>query len=171
MTAMRVQRLTVAAAVLAGGAFIAGPANATGATDGQGSSDTVSAKSSTATAKSASKASARKKVKCALGLQFKPRVGKGHKWIRSTAKTKCNRKVPKIWTSVRLVQTKASDAYKKTSEKRANHNKSTVRTFCPREYREYKVIGKTTVKLPKGSAKKFLRITKSGTQKGRCQVS
>lgn len=165
----RVQRLTIAAAVLSAGAFVAGPANAATAADGQSATETVSAKSSTATENTAARSAARKKIKCAIKLSFKPRVGKGNKWIRSSAKTTCNRKVPKIWTSVRLVQSKAPDKYKKTSGKNTRRNKSVIRTFCPREVRSYKVTGKTTIKMPKGSKKKFLRIKKTGTTSGPCR--
>lgn len=165
----RVQGLTVAAAVLSAGAIVAGPANATGAADGQ--SVTTASKSATTTdAVAAAAKSPRKKVKCGLTLKFLPKVGKGGKRIKSISKTKCNQKVPKIWNSVRLIQTKASNKYKKTSSKKAAKNKSVVRTFCPREVRTYRVVGQTTVKLPKSSKKKFLTIKKRiKAQTGTCR--
>lgn len=162
----RVQRLSVAAAVLSAGAVVAGPATAAPAGHVQASSNSVSA-----SAASSDAARGAKKIHCRLGISFKPRVGKGDKHIRSGARTICNVKVPKIWTSVRLVQTKAKDRYKLTSTKhRAKRNSASVRTFCPKEYRRYKVVGKTTIKMPKSAGKKFIKLRKVGHQRGVCRT-
>ncbi|MDN5854092.1 MAG: hypothetical protein L0K86_14835 [Actinomycetia bacterium] len=168
----RVQGLTVAAAVLCSGAFVAGPATAAPATQVSESSASTSAKTSTAKAASSDGArSGARKIRCRLRISFKPRVGKRDRRIRTAARTVCNVKVRKIWTSVRLRQTKAKDHYKVSHTKgRARRNTTAIRTFCPKEYRRYTIIGKTTVVLPKRANKKRLKLRKVGHQRGVCRA-
>ena len=175
----RVQRLTIAAAVLCSGAFVAGPATAAPSERVSESSTSASATAATAksattkNAKSASSEAARngaRKIKCRLRISFKPRVGKGNKRIRTAARTVCNVKVRKIWTSINLRQTKAKNRYKVSHTRgRAKRNATVMRTFCPREYRRYKVIGKTTVLLPKRANKNKIKLSKVGHQRGVCR--
>lgn len=175
----RVQRLAVAAAVLSAGAFVAGPAASTAspAPTAAPAERVASMKVSTNGDDGARSADgARAAFNCELALKFRPRVGKGHKRIISTARVTCGTaknpgpKMPHIWTSVQLKQTKAKDKYKKTDKANTRHNKSQIRTFCPRESRKYTVIGRATVKLPKSAAKKQLTLHKSGEQTGPCRV-
>ena len=166
----RVQRLTVAAAVLSAGAFVAGPATASPAEQVNNNSQSVSSNAVSAKAASSDGARSARKIKCRLGISFKPRVGKGNKRIRSAARTVCNVKVRKIWTSVKLVQTKAKNRQKLTHTKgKARRNTTAMRTFCPREYRRYKVVGKTTILLPKSANKKKIKLRKVGHERGVCR--
>lgn len=176
----RVQRLAVAGAVVAAGAFVAGPAASSAApaerlSSEQASSDTaISATKSTTVSYTARV----KKYKCHLKVTMNPRVGKGNKHIRSRSRAWCGTKkhpgpkMPKIWTSVQLKQTKAHNKYKLTDKKNTRHNKATVTTFCPREFRSYTVVGHATVKLPKDAKKKQLKLRPDKGplhQAGRCR--
>lgn len=166
----RIQGLTVAAAVLSAGALVAGPAATSSAAPADqtkiSSERTSTTDASTATKSSATRA---KKYKCRLGLSFKPRAGKGNKKIRSGGHVRCNKKVKRIYTSVRLIQSKAPNKYKITNRKRTKRNNTVMKTFCPREYRTYKVVVKATVKLPKSANKNQLKLKKSGRQSGTCR--
>lgn len=159
----RVQRLAVAAVVLSGGALVASPTASTAAPAERVSSVSAST-SEDSTGASATSTARRAGIECELTLQFRPRVGPGHKHIRSRSKVRCGTKrnpgprMPHIWTSIQLKQTKAPDKYKKTDQKNTRRNKATVRTYCPRERRGYKVIARATVKLPKSAVKKQLKL-------------
>lgn len=111
----------------------------------------------------------RVKLQCNLKLLFEPRAGKQGRQIKSRAKVSCNRKMPQIWTTVRLEQTPGKDKQKKTTKKDTRNNAAVMRTFCPRQARDYKIIGRSTVKLPPSADRKFLKLHKSGTQSGRCR--
>lgn len=167
----RVQGLTVAAAVLCSGAFVAGPATAAPATKVSESSNSTSAKAGATAASSDNARSAARKIKCRLRISFTPRIGKNNKRIRTAARTTCNVKVRKIWTSVLLRQTKAKNRYKIShTNGRARRNTTAIRTYCPREYRRYTIVGKTTVLLPKRANKKKLTLRKVGHQRGVCRA-
>lgn len=168
----RVQGMTVAAAVLCSGAFVAGPATASPAKQVNESATSTGVK--TAAAKPASSPSARKparKIKCRLRISFRPRAGKGNKRILTAARTTCNVKVRKIWTSVQLRQTKAKNRYKIShTKRRARRNTTAINSFCPRQHRRYTIVGKTTVLLPKRANKKKLKLRKVGHQSGVCRA-
>lgn len=171
---MRVQRLAVAGAVLAAGALVAGPASSTAAAPTERVSGTQ-VSTSASTGDSADSARAARRIDCKLRLQFKPRVGKRDRRMVSTARVRCGSKkhpgpkMPKIWTSIQLKQTKAKDRYKLTDRKNTRRNRSRINTFCPREVRKYTWIARGTVKLPKSAVKKQLKFHKRVSQTAACR--
>lgn len=170
----RVQRLAVAGAVLASGAFVAGPTAATAAAPTE-QVRSIQVSSSAGTGNSADSARAARKINCTLRVIVKPRVGKRDRQLVSIARVRCGSKkhpgpkMPRIWTSIQLKQTKAKNRYKLTDQKNTRRNKSRIRTFCAREVRQYTWIARATVKLPKSAVKKQLKLRQRVQRKAACR--